>query len=127
MSDRERRTLLKALALAAAGACRTPPPELPSVPLEELKNGARVVVLVQGEPVEVLESAAGIEARSLLCTHMGCQVKWRPEENEYRCPCHEGRYDARGNVVEGMPTGPLRRVPFIIEQNAVVFPDVGRG
>ena len=97
------------------------------MPLAELAPDERVLILVRGEPVEVLRTANGIEARSLLCTHMGCQVKWRPEQNEYRCPCHEGRYDARGDVIEGMPTGPLHRVPFELTGSAVVFPEPGQG
>jgi Rieske Fe-S protein len=127
MSETGRRVILKALAFAAVGSCRQATPELPSVPLAELAGGERVVVLVGSEPVEVRRVADGIEARSLLCTHMGCQVKWRPERNEYRCPCHEGRYDARGNVIEGMPTGPLRRIPFEVTESAVVFPEPARG
>lgn len=114
--------LLKVLlAVAAVGSCRARPPEHVSVSLDELTEGRRALVLVGDDPVEVVESETGIVARSLLCTHMGCQVKWQPEHDEYRCPCHEGRYNADGEVIEGMPTGPLREVPFELREGEAVF------
>lgn len=95
-------------------------PEVPAkpgqvtVPLSELEDGRRVVVVVLGNPVEVSRVGDSVVARSLLCTHTGCVVKWREDRHEYLCPCHEGRYDADGNVIAGSPPKPLPRVPVEI-------------
>ena len=45
--------------------------------------------------------------RSLRCTHLGCTV--RPvAAGGFECPCHGSRYDARGEVLRGPATKPLR-------------------
>jgi Rieske Fe-S protein len=47
---------------------------------------------------------------SALCTHQGCIVKWQPERRLFSCPCHQGLFDQRGNVVSGFPQLPLPRL-----------------
>ena len=128
MSDREagealaRRRLFALLggavglgALPAACAREAPPkPGQVSVPLAELEDGRRVIVVLLGNPIEVSRAGDSVVARSLLCTHTGCVVKWREDRREYLCPCHEGRYDAEGNVIAGSPPKPLQSVPVEI-------------
>jgi len=41
------------------------------------------------------------------CTHLGCQVNWKPEKNEYICPCHDAQFDIGGKVLGGPPPRPL--------------------
>jgi len=103
------------VALPAACAREAPPkPGQVSVPLSELEEGRRVIVVLLGNPVEVSRSGDSVVARSLLCTHTGCVVKWRADRSEYLCPCHEGRYDAEGNVISGSPPKPLPELPVRI-------------
>ena len=53
---------------------------------------------------------AGSHARSLLCTHFGCRVVWEPARGQrYRCPCHQGWFDADGRPVAGPPTAAAAR------------------
>ncbi len=52
--------------------------------------------------------AGTVVARSLLCTHQGCEVAWQPDPDHYVCPCHDGRFDAAGSPVYGPPRQPLR-------------------
>lgn len=54
-----------------------------------------------------------------VCTHLGCLVSWRRSENRFRCPCHLGQYDIRGNVVAGPPPAPLNRLSLKIEHQKV--------
>jgi Rieske Fe-S protein len=129
--DPTRRRLLAGLVTAAgaglvqlpSSGCRPPAEEPPApftavpkaepveVPLERLAEG-RVTVLYGAVPVEVRTTdAGGVEARALLCTHQGCRVVWQPARQTYDCACHEGRFDASGRPVAGMPALPLMRVP----------------
>ena len=77
--------------------------------------------MVGENPVEVVRSGDAVRALMLRCTHMGCVVRWKPEERIYVCPCHDGRYDADGNVISGPPPGPLHRVTASIRGGRVVL------
>jgi cytochrome b6-f complex iron-sulfur subunit len=124
----DRRELLRLLAgggLAASVGCAKPEPALKPtqtlVPLDTVSPGARKVITVAGRPVEVVRKGSGLEARSLMCSHTGCVVKWKEDEQVYWCPCHEGRYDADGNVLSGPPPQPLAKVPVVLAgRNAIV-------
>jgi cytochrome b6-f complex iron-sulfur subunit len=46
-------------------------------------------------------------AYSLVCTHLGCIVRWQPPDEEFHCPCHAGVFDENGQVLSGPPPRPL--------------------
>lgn len=69
--------------------------------------------------VEVRRTAAGAEARLLLCTHFGCPVTWDEAPERYACPCQGGLFSAEGGPVAGPPTTPLLRVPVVLSADAV--------
>jgi Rieske Fe-S protein len=119
-----RRLFLAACAPFAASCARTKAvpsgPQPVSIPLERFPSGVRVTVSVEGHPVEVLRSAAGVTARSLLCTHQGCEVAWSDAAQAYLCPCHEGKYDAEGRPKEGPPPAPLRTLPARVDGAALL-------
>jgi len=77
---------------------------------EDIPPGRGKLASVDGEPVWVLNSPSGFVALSALCTHKGCVVKWDEKRRVFNCPCHEGLFDERGNVIAGLPRRPL--VPF---------------
>ena len=41
------------------------------------------------------------------CTHLGCTVNWKPDRNEYVCPCHDAQFALDGKVLGGPPPRPL--------------------
>jgi cytochrome b6-f complex iron-sulfur subunit len=92
-----------------------------AIALSELLEGARRVVIVGENPVEVVRSGRSVRARMLRCTHMGCVVRWQAAADEYLCPCHQGRYDANGNPIGGPPPRPLSLVPASIRGSRVVL------
>lgn len=96
------------------------PPPPAEIPLAELPLGERVRVMHGETPVELLRSEGGITARSLLCTHFGCEVHWVEEKGQYHCPCHEGRFDEAGRPVAGPPPRPLRLLPARVEGDRVI-------
>ena len=104
------------LAVSCARAKSEPPgPRPAALPLEQFPAGVRVTVRVSGRPVEILRSDSGVTARSLLCTHQGCEVAWSEAESAYRCPCHEGTFDEEGRVVTGPPPRPLKTFSVIVQ------------
>lgn len=127
-----RRFVRNGVRLAAACACwpvithlggcngEEAPPAPLTVPLADLPLDQRVRLENRGKPVELLRTADGVTARSLLCTHQGCKVRWRPDLDLYICPCHEGKFDADGNVVYGMPRKPLRRLAVTVRNDHVI-------
>ena len=119
-----RRAFLAACVPLAASCSRArsepPGPRPASLPLERFPRGVRVTVSVSGRPVEILRSASGVTARSLLCTHQGCEVAWDETLRVYACPCHEGRFDAEGRPTQGPPPKPLATLPARVEGDVVL-------
>jgi cytochrome b6-f complex iron-sulfur subunit len=88
----------------------TTPPAPVRLALADIPAEGRRVVWLGDVPVEVRRRHGEVEARSLLCTHFGCPVHWDEAKAQYACPCHNGMFDASGEVIGGPPLKPLRRV-----------------
>lgn len=109
-------------ALSSACAQEPAPKQGPvRVPLADLEEGRRIVVVVLGNPVEVSRRGTTVVARSLLCTHTGCLVKWKEGQREYVCACHQARFDESGEVVAGQPTRPLPTLPVRISGGEAII------
>ncbi len=51
--------------------------------------------------INTLESTKGLLTPSLKrCPHMGCALKWNPQEHTWDCPCHGSRFGESGNLIE---------------------------
>jgi Rieske Fe-S protein len=109
---------------AAGGGSAESLPEVTQVPLSEIPSGERLRILHRGVPVELLREGDRLGARSLLCTHFGCEVQWVDEEEVYRCPCHEGIFDAEGRVIAGPPSRPLRTLSVTLEGDQALVRDL---
>lgn len=107
---------------SALSGCAKAPAASPMVrvPLASLPPGGRLRVVYRGDPVELSRTEAGVIARSLLCTHQGCEVKWQASDQRYHCPCHNSVYDQNGVPIIGAPTRPLAAVAARVEGNEVV-------
>ena len=92
-----------------------------TVTVAELPLNRRVRVERDGRAVEVMRTENGITARSLLCTHQGCNVRWVEEEQIYLCPCHDGKFDAEGQPIYGPPREALRPLTVTLTPTEAVI------
>jgi menaquinol-cytochrome c reductase iron-sulfur subunit len=52
---------------------------------------------------------------SIVCTHLGCRVRWIAADGKFHCPCHNGVFTKDGTVVSGPPPRPLDRFENKVE------------
>ena len=45
------------------------------------------------------------------CPHMGCALKWNPQEHSWDCPCHGSRFATDGKVLDNPATADMKRPP----------------
>ena len=43
------------------------------------------------------------------CPHMGCALKWNPQEHSWDCPCHGSRFAEDGKLLDNPANGSLKR------------------
>ncbi len=58
-------------------------------------------------------------AFSIVCTHLGCPVRWLADANLFMCPCHGGVFYGNGTVASGPPPRPLSRFPVRVADGQV--------
>jgi cytochrome b6-f complex iron-sulfur subunit len=56
-----------------------------------------------------------------VCTHMECNITYRPEERKFYCACHKGWFDETGKVVGGPPPKPLEFFDLQIEGDKLII------
>lgn len=42
------------------------------------------------------------------CPHMGCALKWNPQERTWDCPCHGSRFEENGQLIDNPATNDLK-------------------
>ena len=55
-----------------------------------------------------------------VCSHMECNVVYKPEERKFYCPCHKGWYDEEGRNVAGPPPRPLEIFDHRVENGKLI-------
>jgi glycine/D-amino acid oxidase-like deaminating enzyme/nitrite reductase/ring-hydroxylating ferredoxin subunit len=75
---------------------------------EEVPHGEGRLVREHGKMLAVYRDESGaVHARSAVCTHLGCYVRWNRAERSWDCPCHGSRFDVDGSVLNGPASKPL--------------------
>jgi cytochrome b6-f complex iron-sulfur subunit len=79
---------------------------------------------LKGQRLNIVNTGDEFIALSTQCTHLGCQVFWKEREKLFFCPCHDGFFDARGNVVKGPPPAPLTTYKVeVVGQSIYIYVD----
>ena len=113
-----RRNFLKILSTATTGILITgglagcgedEMPEMLVGTLEDLRKNGFLSPKFNGKRIFTTELEGELTTFSMVCRHKKCTVGWEADVKEFQCPCHEGRYDAKGNVLDGPPPRPLFR------------------
>ncbi len=91
------------------------------VPLSDLEKQPLVKILLQGKAVGIYQYDGVPHATSLICTHLGCIVDWRPESGDFLCPCHGSMFDHNGAVLRGPAPRPLRQYNARMADDAIII------
>ena len=93
-------------------------------PVERFAPGS-VTPFAEGGFYLVRDVEGGFLALHRKCTHLGCSVPWKEEEQRFACPCHASAFDLHGAVVNAPAPRPLDL--FAVEiSNGVVRVDTGQ-
>ncbi len=55
-----------------------------------------------------------------VCTHMECNVTYKPEDRKFYCPCHKGWFDETGRNIGGPPPKPLEFFEMKVEGKKLI-------
>ncbi len=85
------------------------------------------VYVPPGRSVAMFRDTEGVHAISLVCTHLGCIVKGKPDG--FECPCHGSRFSPDGGVTKGPAPKPLPWLQvavagggFVVDEDVTVPP-----
>ena len=87
--------------------------------VDEIPIGSAKEISIQDKPVFVVHLDSGFKVFSGVCTHLGCIVKWEPNNNRFYCPCHQGVFDAEGRVTAGPPPRDLDQFEVELDRNLI--------
>jgi glycine/D-amino acid oxidase-like deaminating enzyme/nitrite reductase/ring-hydroxylating ferredoxin subunit len=74
---------------------------LPASALEDVKLGHGGIVTHEGEKIGVYKDKNGeVYTVSTKCPHLGCELKWNPDDLAWECPCHGSRFDYKGSFLD---------------------------
>lgn len=79
-------------------------------------NGQVVDFDYQDTPCTLLQlEDTSYVALSRVCTHLGCIIKWQPDNKRFFCPCHAGVFAPTGKVISGPPPRPLPKLKVAVQ------------
>ena len=60
--------------------------------------------------INAAETAVGLLTPTApRCPHLGCTLKYNPQEHSWDCPCHDSRFGEDGRLIDNPSTDDLRR------------------
>jgi Rieske Fe-S protein len=55
-----------------------------------------------------------------VCSHMDCNIVYKPEERKFYCSCHKGWFDENGKNIKGPPPKPLEIFEYTVEEDKLI-------
>ncbi len=92
------------------------PDEYLSIPLNSTKPfawGGKVGLFFK-------RADGGVVALKGVCSHMECNIVYKPESRRFFCPCHKGWFDENGKNVQGPPPKPLELFEYREEEGKLI-------
>jgi arsenite oxidase small subunit len=85
------------------------------------ENSPALLIRLTDTAVDGVGPDQSVVAYSILCTHKGCPVTFKPEQRMLICPCHWSTFDpARsGSMVIGQASQALPRIELSVEGDMV--------
>ncbi len=80
------------------------------------------ISVIQQAQAVIIPTPNGFEALSLVCPHLGCEVKTQDEG--FECPCHGSRFDLDGSLLKGPADLPLKKLRLEILENGHIVLDI---
>lgn len=81
----------------------------PITTLDELRRGTGGIIEYRNKKYGAYKSKKGeIFLVSTRCPHLGCELKWNPDEKTWDCPCHGSRFDIRGRWISSPAVNDLQ-------------------
>ena len=78
-------------------------------PYEEVFSPSRNILHPQ-LGINLMESTRNLLSLSpKRCPHLGCALKWNPQEHSWDCPCHGSRFTEDGRLIDNPATGDLKK------------------
>ncbi len=84
------------------------------IPVKGLFEPSLAYLVITAPPIMIAEYAI-----NPTCTHLGCTVAWKADENRFVCPCHGSRYDNQGLVIHGPARRNLGLLTVVVKQNRI--------
>lgn len=66
-----------------------------------------------------------VQALKGVCTHMECNVTYKPDEKKFYCACHKGWFDENGRNIGGPPPKPLEIFDITVEGDKLIIAKKG--
>lgn len=84
-------------------------------------NSAKVFPWGHKMGIFMKASDQSLRAFKGVCTHMDCNVTYKPELHRFHCACHDGWYDEEGVNIAGPPPRPLERLEFRVQGEKLII------
>lgn len=84
------------------------------------ENGVLLNANIPAVVIKNIGQNDGFSAFNPTCTHLDCTVEWQGDKKEFFCPCHDSRFAADGQALEGPADQPLAVYEVKREGNVIL-------
>ena len=86
---------------------------------KDVPVGAVYLLLQKAKAGESVEPK--VIAYNTVCPHLGCFVDYRPEQQDYFCPCHDSNFELDGSLKKGVSPRGMDKLQVDIRKGSEVW------